>query len=214
MKRFVWDVLFGRIVPAIAFGFVTFAKAAAASGIDAERSFASAAHFAAELTAFFLYALFTIAVVTRVPRRAGRRDAITIAVVMLGTFGVMVAGIVPRHDEPWREITSAMLITGGLGWALWGLAHLRRSFSLLPEARALVTSGPFALSRHPLYLGEAIAAVGVVVRAPTLLAIGALTVALFAIWMRVRWEEEVLASEFPEYADYAARVPRYLPRPR
>ena len=80
----------------------------------------------------------------------------------------------------------------------------------MPEARSLVTTGPYALSRHPLYLAETIAMLGVVLP----LADARLLLVLpfvFGQWLRVGWEEGVLAAEFPEYAAYASRVPRYFP---
>jgi protein-S-isoprenylcysteine O-methyltransferase Ste14 len=98
-----------------------------------------------------------------------------------------------------------------MAYSIWALVYLRRSFSILPEARRLVTRGPYGLSRHPLYLGESVAALGLLVTSagPTAiaLALAALGVQLF----RMRWEESVLTREFPEYGAYARRVPRYLP---
>jgi protein-S-isoprenylcysteine O-methyltransferase Ste14 len=104
-----------------------------------------------------------------------------------------------------------VLLAAGLAYSIWALAHLNRSFSILPESRRLVRDGPYALSRHPLYLGEAVASVGVLlpVAGPAALALWALFLA--AQLQRIRWEEAVLRERFPAYEAYARRVPRYLP---
>ena len=105
------------------------------------------------------------------------------------------------------------LVLVGLTYTVWALGYLRRSFSILPEARRLVTGGPYALSRHPLYLGEGLAAIAL--NLPTVSWPGAITLAFFLVaqYLRIRAEERVLERQFPEYADYRRRVPRYLPDP-
>jgi protein-S-isoprenylcysteine O-methyltransferase Ste14 len=90
--------------------------------------------------------------------------------------------------------------------------HLRRSFSVEPEARALVTTGPYRFARHPIY------AVYLLVNAGILL--GHLTVpfaAVLAVWiglmvLRIRYEEAVLTNAFPDYRAYRARVGAFGPR--
>jgi len=42
----------------------------------------------------------------------------------------------------------------GVCFSIWSISHLRRSFGLRAAVRTLVTSGPYARIRHPLYLGE------------------------------------------------------------
>jgi protein-S-isoprenylcysteine O-methyltransferase Ste14 len=77
-----------------------------------------------------------------------------------------------------------------------------------------VTGGPYALSRHPVYLGEIITAVGV--NLATLGWPSALAVLYFIVCelLRMRWEEGVLSRAFPnDYPAYAKRVPRYAPNP-
>jgi protein-S-isoprenylcysteine O-methyltransferase Ste14 len=107
-----------------------------------------------------------------------------------------------------------VLATFGLAYSVWGLAYLRRSFSIIPEARRLVTGGPYSLSRHPVYLGEIVAAIGI--NLPAAGWPGALAIVYFigCELLRIRWEEGVLARAFPnDYPAYARRVARYVPNP-
>ena len=97
---------------------------------------------------------------------------------------------------------------------LWGVHHIgaisrTRSDRLGP----LVASGPFALLRNPLYVGNIALWVGfaltawLVWLAPVILVL--LGLEYHAI---VRWEEGLLESRLGQaYRDYAAQVPRWLP---
>jgi protein-S-isoprenylcysteine O-methyltransferase Ste14 len=77
----------------------------------------------------------------------------------------------------------------------------------------LATSGPYAYTRNPLYLGSLILAIGFAVVARSWI-VGVLMIAMFlTIYLPViRGEEEFLRERFPEFAEYAGRVPRLLPR--
>jgi protein-S-isoprenylcysteine O-methyltransferase Ste14 len=107
-----------------------------------------------------------------------------------------------------------ILATLGLAYSVWGLAYLRRSFSIIPEARRLVTGGPYAMSRHPVYLGEIVGAIGINLATAGWLGGLAVVYFIFCELLRMRWEESVLARAFPnEYPAYVRRVPRYAPNP-
>jgi len=92
-----------------------------------------------------------------------------------------------------------------------GVASRTRSDRLGP----LVSTGPFAVVRNPLYLGNITLWVGFAVSA-RLLWMAPLIVLLLAseYHAMVRWEEELLESRLGEsYRAYAARVPRWIPSP-
>jgi protein-S-isoprenylcysteine O-methyltransferase Ste14 len=138
-----------------------------------------------------------------------------IFIAFTGTFSAIAAPFLPGGSH--REglvLVADILATAGLAYSVWGLAYLRRSFSIVPEARRLVTGGPYSLSRHPVYLGEVLAAIGI-----NLATAGwpsALLILYFVVCelLRIRWEERVLAGAFPnDYPAYALRVPRYFPNP-
>ncbi len=100
----------------------------------------------------------------------------------------------------------------GLLVAFGSLYWLRHSFSIEPEARRLVTSGPYALARHPIYSGYIVHYTGLAFVFPSL-AFGA----VLLIWLgltlaRMRFEERVLAAAFVEYAEYRGRVGARAPR--
>jgi protein-S-isoprenylcysteine O-methyltransferase Ste14 len=103
---------------------------------------------------------------------------------------------------------------GAVGVALraWASGHIRKN-------AALATSGPYAHTRNPLYLGSFVLGLGFVVaasgRAWLLPLLGGLFAALFlGIYLPVmRVEAATLAEMFgEEYRDYARAVPLFLPR--
>jgi protein-S-isoprenylcysteine O-methyltransferase Ste14 len=92
------------------------------------------------------------------------------------------------------------------------LSFLGRSLSVMPEARRLVTCGPYALVRHPLYFCEILGVVAIVLQYRS-----SATIALFAMIVilqvaRARWEEGVLSRALPDHAAYRARTPFLIPR--
>jgi hypothetical protein len=94
-----------------------------------------------------------------------------------------------------------------------GLAVRALASGHLDKNQALATTGPYAYTRNPLYLGSIILAAGFIVAARSWWVLLIAVVILIAIyWPVIRSEEDYLHSRFPEYREYAARVPRFFPR--
>jgi protein-S-isoprenylcysteine O-methyltransferase Ste14 len=112
-----------------------------------------------------------------------------------------------------------MLYFPGLALYLWGartLGEMYRAASALGvqlhTRHKLITDGPFAFVRHPLYLGLQIAALGglLVYRTWTLVFVA---VNFLGLVIRARREEQALAAEFgEEWNAYCQRVPAWIPR--
>lgn len=79
----------------------------------------------------------------------------------------------------------------------------------------LATSGPYAYTRNPLYLGSLIIGVGFAIAARSVWVAVILVLLFVTVYLPViRAEEAYLAQHFPEFAEYARRVPRLMPDPR
>jgi len=107
----------------------------------------------------------------------------------------------------WRFMgLGAVLIVPGLLIRALASGHVRKN-------EALATSGPYAYTRNPLYLGSLLMGVGFAVAARSWWVGIALVVMFFAIYVPViRSEEEFLRQKFPEFEAYAKLVPRMFPR--
>jgi protein-S-isoprenylcysteine O-methyltransferase Ste14 len=82
---------------------------------------------------------------------------------------------------------------------------------MMAEARRLVTSGPYRFVRHPLYLAEELAIIGISMQFFSLSTALVLAVQIAFQLRRMYNEEAVLAESFPEYAAYQQRTARLLP---
>lgn len=120
--------------------------------------------------------------------------------------------LLPRAPaEPrWDGASLALLLAGHFLCAV-SLLQLGRSLSVMPEARKLVTAGLYSRIRHPLYLAEAIATLGVLLQYRSAEALALVTVQLAVQLWRMREEEKVLEAAFPDYAGYRARTRRLIP---
>jgi protein-S-isoprenylcysteine O-methyltransferase Ste14 len=77
----------------------------------------------------------------------------------------------------------------------------------------LTTSGPYAYTRNPLYVGSLIMAIGFAIAARSLWVLLVMLLMFVAIYLPViRSEESFLRQKFSNFDEYAQAVPRLLPR--
>jgi protein-S-isoprenylcysteine O-methyltransferase Ste14 len=132
------------------------------------------------------------------------------ACAVAGTF--LGVGIIYLKPVPlslgWQSL-AALLIFGGGFSSIIVLANLGKSYSIMPEARRLVTGGPYAFARHPLYAAEIVTIIGSAIQFQQpwagLLALGV----VMLLVIRSHFEEQVLSEAYPEYAQYRVRVKRF-----
>jgi protein-S-isoprenylcysteine O-methyltransferase Ste14 len=107
----------------------------------------------------------------------------------------------------WRSLMlGAMVVVPGLVIRALASGHVRKN-------EALATSGPYAYTRNPLYLGSMVIGLGFCVAARSWWIGVALVVMFLAIYLPViRDEEAFLRRTFPGFEEYARRVPRLMPR--
>jgi protein-S-isoprenylcysteine O-methyltransferase Ste14 len=162
----------------------------------------------ADLT--FLTLLVVLFLVRRTPSRKQPGFLPRLA-AFLGMFGLAAFPFLPSSSGTGLVWTAAGLEVAGHVLMLISLLWLGRSFSIFPEARRLITTGPYAVVRHPLYLAEELAVIGMVLNHLSWMAVLVAAVHLAVQIARMGWEEQVLTAAFPEYAAYRVRVKRFLP---
>ena len=100
----------------------------------------------------------------------------------------------------------SLLIIPGLAIRALASGHVQKN-------ERLTMTGPYAYTRNPLYLGSLILAVGFAIGARNWWIGAGLVLIFLAIYVPViRGEEGFLRERFPEFSEYASRVPRLLPR--
>ena len=109
----------------------------------------------------------------------------------------------------WAWIAAgSVFIAAGIAVRAAASGHIRKN-------RELTTTGPYAYTRNPLYLGSTLIAAGFCLAARNgWIAIVAMAMFVAIYLPVIREEERYLRSAFPGYDDYAATVPRFLPRAR
>ena len=165
-----------------------------------------------KLAAFVFIALLLVLVFLRRPAKARAKGLMPRLSAFFGTYlGIALVWLPQQPIGLELSLLSLMLMLGGLGFAVYALFHLGRSFSVMAEARRLVIDGPYAKIRHPLYLGEAVAMLGLTLQYLSAFALLILTLQLTFQLIRMKNEEHVLAKLFPEYGDYKTRTARLVP---
>lgn len=109
-----------------------------------------------------------------------------------------------------------LLMIAGVGLSAWAVAHLRLHVLGLAEPRrpSLLTSGPYGLVRHPIYLGFAVAMLGVVLWYTSLMGLATyLLVFIPSEIYRARGEERALARKFgDQWTEYTRRTGILFPK--
>ena len=98
----------------------------------------------------------------------------------------------------------------GAGFTFIGLALRALASGHIDKDIRLAVTGPYAHTRHPLYLGSVLIAIGFVAAARSWWVAAAACALFLAVYLpMIKAEEDYLRATFADYADYAAGVPRF-----
>lgn len=165
-----------------------------------------------QAVALTLIVLLMTFLILRNPAKAKAKGLMPRIAAVAGTYFAIAIAWLPRQDIGLElSVASLLLMLAGAGFSVYSIAHLGRSFSLMAEARRLVTDGPYAHIRHPLYLGEAISLFGFTLQFLSPLAFLIFAVQIGFQLVRMKNEEGVLEGLFPEYGSYRGRTARLIP---
>jgi protein-S-isoprenylcysteine O-methyltransferase Ste14 len=122
------------------------------------------------------------------------------------------AGFVLLITFAWLSQPSLSSMQVGLPVSVLGLLLRAWAAGHLAKNEQLATSGPFAYVRNPLYLGTLLTAAGLVIAAHETWLVAIFAAAFLFVYLpAIQLEEQHLRAIFPGYADYAARIHRFLP---
>ena len=174
---------------------------------------------------FLVYAVYA----TRLRSRASRGRRVVArgnALAQWLPYGIFVPYAIialrPGPELPFSDVVrwaGLALVVGGIAFAIWSARTLGRHFDLeveIHEGHEVVDRGPYAIVRHPVYLGLAVHFVGACLATGNWLLIAGTFFGSFpALYVRAFVEEELLRARLgPAYEDYARRVPMLVPLSR
>src|SRR5438552_540903 len=121
--------------------------------------------------------------------------------------------VIPHVDAlAWIGV---VLCVAGFAFCIWARFTLGRNWSgvvTLKGGHELITNGPYALVRHPIYTGLLTMFVATVIVLGHVAGIIAMPFVIVSFWVKLRSEENVMLKKFPnEYAAYQQRVKRIIP---
>jgi protein-S-isoprenylcysteine O-methyltransferase Ste14 len=157
---------------------------------------------------------------TRAPAQR-RRSWYGTGVVPVLVISTVIRLVVPPADwqsvtfhAPWARFLGLAILLAATALTLWARFTLGLMWSAVPavkEGHQLRTSGPYAITRHPIYTGLLGMVLGTLLLAGGGPWIVPFPVALILIEVKIRIEERFMMAEFPEYPRYRKRVPQLIP---
>jgi len=203
----LFTIVGSRLIPTLLF---TTMATVSLLGVGSAPSPSAAVFHALSAT---LWGLFIVLINIRPAPLRRNRSPVGVVVALLSQLAVIAVGLFgARTDGGVAVLASDVLLISGLAFAIGSVAVLGRCFGILPDVRGLVTHGPYRFVRHPLYLGELTAVLGIVLGSRQPLWAGVTWVACLGLQLaRTGYEERNISAEFPQYAEYAARTKRLIP---
>lgn len=213
-------LVFGRSLPAVLFGLLGYRVllnlVSQIRGLPPRPSPLDVAGGPLPTGLYFLFCAIPVGIYLTRPRPTARDGRLVArAAGLIGTTMLLVVGAFPNPvlftpPGALRDASTPLTIIA-FAVAVSGLLYLRRSLSIIPEARRLVIDGPYRLVRHPLYAAEMLAALAVVLSRPALWAVATVVPFIAVQLTRATFEERLLTRTFPDYRAYAARTKRLIP---
>lgn len=115
----------------------------------------------------------------------------------------------------WCFWVGVAMTTAGLLFSAWGRRHLGSNWSqsvTIKQDHELITSGPYALVRHPIYTGLLLGFLGSAVARGEWRGLLAVALVFGTLWQKLKREEKWMRAEFGEpYEAYSRRVAALVP---
>jgi protein-S-isoprenylcysteine O-methyltransferase Ste14 len=157
------------------------------------------------------YLTLALLIMTRPPAKAQADGLLPRMAAFVGTYLPWTITFFGKTEEALPNLLSTACVLVGLIMMLITVRHLGRSFSLVPQARSVVQTGPYRWIKHPLYLAEEIAILGVVLQYLTPVTVILLVLHVGVQICRIVYEEDLLRRNCPEYSSYEASRWRLVP---
>jgi protein-S-isoprenylcysteine O-methyltransferase Ste14 len=146
-----------------------------------------------------------------------RAVSFLIAIVLLSTTLIPLPWLY-LHLWPaglWPFWLGAAVTIIGLLFAVWARVYLGRNWSrsvTIKQDHELITTGPYAVVRHPIYTGILAGLLGTAIALSQMRGLIVFVLIFLVLWLKLRMEEQWMRSQFGEtYATYAHRTAALVP---
>jgi protein-S-isoprenylcysteine O-methyltransferase Ste14 len=156
-----------------------------------------------------------------------RLEPVASRILRVIAFLVVIALLsIPRIPLPWLYLQlwpaglwpfwlGAAITVAGLLFAVWAREHLGSNWSrsvTIKQGHELITIGPYAVVRHPIYTGILTGFLGMAIAISQVRGVIAFVLIFLVLWAKFRMEEEWMRSQFGEtYATYAHQTAALVP---
>lgn len=113
-----------------------------------------------------------------------------------------------------QDIVAWTFVLAGFTLGAWAFFTLRPSFRITPEPRtdgSLITTGPYASIRHPMYTSLLLITFGLFLNFPILGHLLAFLVLFVVLTIKLEYEEHLLQEKYPDYTRYQTHTKRLIP---
>ncbi|MGA7753988.1 MAG: isoprenylcysteine carboxylmethyltransferase family protein [Candidatus Sulfotelmatobacter sp.] len=115
----------------------------------------------------------------------------------------------------WSFWLGAAVTVAGLLFAVWAREHLGRNWSrsvTIKQGHELITTGPYAVVRHPIYTGILTGFLGMAIAISRVRGVIVFVLIFVVLWLKLRMEEKWMRSNFGDtYATYARKTAALVP---
>ncbi len=140
-----------------------------------------------------------------------------IAIVLFSTTRIPLRWLYlqPWPAGLWPFWLGAAVMVAGVLFAVWARQHLGRNWSssvTIKERHELITTGPYAVVRHPIYTGILAGLLGTAIALSQVRGFIAVALIFLMYWVKLRIEEQWMRSQFGEtYATYVHQTAALVP---
>jgi len=146
-----------------------------------------------------------------------RAFAFLVVIVLLSTTRIPLRWLY-RELWPsgiWPFWIGAAVAVAGLLFAVWAREHLGSNWSrsvTIKQGHELITTGPYAVVRHPIYTGILTGFLGTAIALSQVRGSITFVLIFLVFWIKLRMEEQWMRSQFGEtYATYARQTAALVP---
>ena len=130
---------------------------------------------------------------------------------------IIVVAFVPSllWQNTMLQIIGSTLVAMGIALGTWAAISFRQKIRIMPSPANtgfLVTGGPFAYIRHPMYSALLLASIGLFLAYPTIARLAAMVVLGLVLMAKMNYEERMLQERYTGYDAYRAHTGRIFPR--